>query len=71
MNDTNEIYLRNENKNINNEKPQTFYDLVIKIFNYIWDVGYVVLPSIGYMHQYMKIASLKKLKVFPKIFVSF
>ena len=66
MNDTNEIYLRNENKNINNEKPQTFYDLVIKIFNYIWDVGYVVLPSIGYMHQYMKIASLKKTEGFSK-----
>ena len=66
MNDTNEIYLRNENKNINNEKTQTFYDIVIKIFNYIWDVGYVVLPSIGYMHQYMKIASLKKTEGFSK-----
>jgi hypothetical protein len=66
MNETNDIYLRNGNKNMNNEKPQSFYDLVIKIFNYIWDVGYVVLPSIGYMHQYMKIASLKKTEGFSK-----
>ena len=66
MNVTIGISLRNEDKNINNEKPQSFYDLVIKIFNYIWDVGYVVLPSVGYMHQYMKISSLKKTEGFSK-----
>ena len=66
MNVTIIINLGIDNKNIHNEKPDSFFDSVIKVFNFIWDVGYVVLPSVGYMHQYMKISSLKKTEGFSK-----
>ena len=48
------------NNNTNNNDSSSFFDLVIIIFNYCCDIGYVILPSVGYIHQYMKIVSLKK-----------
>lgn len=62
---TNEI-----NHRINNKNSFSFSDLVIIIFNYACDIGYVILPSVGYIHQYMKIISLKKTEGFSKL-VSF
>ena len=62
---TNEI-----NQNITNQDTPSFFDLVIKIFNIACDIGYVILPSVGYIHQYMKIISLKKTEGFSKL-VSF
>ena len=58
------------NNNNNNNDSSTFFDLVIIIFNYCCDIGYVILPSVGYIHQYMKIVSLKKTEGFSKL-VSF
>jgi hypothetical protein len=55
------------NNNINNNNPSSFLDTVIIIFNYCWDVGYVILPSVGYIHQYMKIVSLKRTEGFSKV----
>jgi hypothetical protein len=56
-------------KRMNNEEKDsnTFLDNIIKLFNIIWDISFVILPSVGYIHQYMKIDSLKKTEGFSKL----
>ena len=64
--------LFNFEKQLNNDKTskKTFWDIIKTIFNFLFDAGYVILPSIGYMHQYYKIMTLKKTEGFSK-FISF
>ena len=64
--------LFNFEKQLNNDKTskKTFWDIIKTIFNFLFDAGYVILPSIGYMHQYYKIMTLKKTEGFSKL-VSF
>ena len=64
--------LFNFEQQLNNDKTskKTFWDIIKKIFNFLFDAGYVILPSIGYMHQYYKIMTLKKTEGFSKL-VSF
>jgi hypothetical protein len=54
----------------NSKDSDSFIQFVIKAFNLCCDIGYVILPSVGYMHQYMKIIYLKKTEGFSKL-VSF
>lgn len=58
------------NNDKNNKNMTSFFELVIIISHYACDIGYVILPSVGYIHQYMKIVSLKKTEGFSKL-VSF
>jgi hypothetical protein len=44
--------------------------MIFIIFNYLLDIGFVVLPLVGYIHQYMKIKILQNTEGFSK-FVSF
>ena len=55
-----------QNINNNNDNTKTLYDNAIKIINDIWDVSFVLLPCVGYIHQYMKIVSLKNTEGFSK-----
>ena len=57
--------MNNENQNI-----YSFHKIIIIIFNYSLDIGFVVLPLVGYIHQYMKIKCLKSTEGFSK-YVSF
>ena len=53
-----------------NKKSFSFQKMIFDVFNYSVDIGFVVLPLIGYIHQYMKIKNLKNTEGFSK-FVSF
>lgn len=56
--------------NNENHNNYSFHDIVVIIFNYSLDIGFVVLPLVGYIHQYMKIKVLKSTEGFSKL-VSF
>ena len=56
-----------DSNNINKENVHSLFDLIVKLFNIIWDISYVILPSVGYIHQYMKIVSLKRTEGFSKL----
>ena len=57
--------------NINNSsEADAFIKFIITGFNLACDIGYVILPSVGYIHQYMKIVFLQKTEGFSKL-VSF
>ena len=56
--------------NNDNTSQKTFGDIIVIIFNFLFDVGFIILPSIGYIHQYYKIMTLKKTEGFSK-FISF
>ena len=62
--------INDNNINDQNSPSSSFFELAIVIFNYCCDIGYVILPSVGYIHQYMKIVSLQKTEGFSKL-VSF
>ena len=66
----NNITTQNITNGINAEKARSFWDIIVVIFNYGCDVGFVFLPSVGYIHQYMKIKNLEKREGFSKL-VSF
>ena len=66
----NNITTQNITNGINAEKARSFWDIIVVIFNYGCDVGFVFLPSVGYIHQYMKIKNLQKREGFSKL-VSF
>ena len=66
----NNITTQNITNGINAEKARSFWDIIVVIFNYGCDVGFVFLPSVGYIHQYMKINNLQKREGFSKL-VSF
>ena len=53
-----------------NKKSFSFQKMIFDVFNYSVDIGFVVLPLIGYIHQYMKIKNLQNTEGFSK-FVSF
>ena len=55
---------------MNNENNYSFKKIIVIIFNYLLDIGFVVLPLVGYIHQYMKIKNLKSTEGFSKL-VSF
>ena len=57
--------MKNENHN-----SYSLRKIIVIIFNYSIDVGFVLLPLVGYIHQYMKIKTLKSTEGFSK-FVSF
>jgi hypothetical protein len=57
--------MNNDNKN-----NYSFKKIIVIIFNYALDIGFVVLPLVGYIHQYMKIKTLKSTEGFSKL-VSF
>lgn len=60
MNNTStEIFSKNE-----------FFDSIIQIINPIVDISFVLLPALGYIHQFMKIRRLKNADGFSK-FISF
>ena len=56
--------------NNDNNSSNIFWDIIVTTFNFLCDVGFVILPSVGYMHQYYKIMTLKKTEGFSK-FISF
>ena len=62
----------NFEQKLNNDNNSTniFWDLIVNIFNFLCDIGFVILPSVGYIHQYYKIMTLKKTEGFSK-FISF
>ena len=67
---TSSINHKINDNNISNQDSPSFFSFVVVIFNYCCDIGYVILPSVGYIHQYMKIVSLQKTEGFSKL-VSF
>ena len=62
--------INNNNNNINSETTRSFFDIAVMLFNYGWDISFAILPSVGYMDQYMKILRLKKREGYSKL-VSF
>ena len=50
-----------------NTSSNSFFDTIKIIFNYACDIGFVILPSVGYIHQYIKIFLLKKSEGFSKL----
>lgn len=56
--------------NNDNNSSNIFWDIIVTTFNFLCDVGFVILPSVGYIHQYYKIMTLKKTEGFSK-FISF
>lgn len=48
----------------------TFGGVINILFHYLIDMGFVLLPLVGYIHQYMKIKTLKSTEGFSK-FISF
>jgi hypothetical protein len=57
--------MNNENKN-----NYSFHRIIVILFHYSLDIGFVVLPLVGYIHQYMKIKILQNTEGFSKL-VSF
>ena len=57
---------------MNNENTEyfSFQKMISIFFHYSFDIGFVVLPLVGYIHQYMKIKALKNTEGFSK-YVSF
>ena len=56
--------------NNDNNSSNIFWDIIVTTFNFLCDVGFVILSSVGYIHQYYKIMTLKKTEGFSK-FISF
>ena len=57
---------------MNNESHNnySFHKIIVIIFNYSLDIGFVLLPLVGYIHQYMKIKVIQSTEGFSKL-VSF